>query len=264
MPILIRKLIERLGTPLAGPQVATTARKAPRIPDGVRLYVVGDIHGRADLLAQTLACIERDVALRPVQRSAAVFLGDYVDRGLRSREVIDLLIECQRKRRAVMLRGNHDDSMLRALHDMDVALRWLAAGGRETLHSYGVAVPVTVDRNSIHTVMAQASKQIPAHHKAFLEGLLPFASIGGYAFIHAGLRPGIALENQSADDLMSIRQPFLDCVEPHDFLIVHGHTPVSAPDFRTNRINIDTGAYITGNLTCLVLEEDRQFILSAR
>ncbi|NKJ40314.1 metallophosphoesterase family protein [Rhizobium sp. SG570] len=263
IPILIRKLIDRVGKRLPGQQGAISSRKVARVPDGVRVYVIGDIHGRADLLAQTFARIDAHEAAHPVEQSITVFLGDYVDRGLRSREVIDQLIERQQNPRVVALRGNHDVSMLRALLDMDVALRWLATGGRETLHAYGIVVPVDVDHDTIHTVIGLAVKRIPASHKAFLERLLPYATIGDYAFLHAGIRPGIALENQSLDDLVAIRQPFLDCAAPHDFMIVHGHTPVSAPDFRPNRINIDTGAYITGNLTCLVLEEDRQFVLRA-
>lgn len=260
-PHLIQKLIDRVGRPLSGQKEALPSHKKPRIPQGIRVYVVGDIHGRADLLAQIFARIDADEAARPVQHSITVFLGDYVDRGLHSRDVIDQLIERQVNRRVATLRGNHDDSMLRALHDMDVALRWLGAGGRETLHAYGVAVPVTVDRESIHTVMALAAKQIPPSHKIFLEKLLPYVTIGDYAFLHAGIRPGIALQDQSREDLMTIRQPFLECATHHDFVIVHGHTPVSTPDFRPNRINIDTGAYITGKLTCLVLEDDRQFVL---
>ncbi|HBF31084.1 metallophosphoesterase [Rhizobium sp.] len=259
--ILMRKLSDFFGKPLSVQKEATSSPVMARVPDGVRVYAVGDIHGRADLLMQTFVRIDAYEAAHPANYSITVFLGDYVDRGLRSREVLDQLIERQLYRRVVALRGNHDDCMMRALHDMDVALRWMAAGGRETLHAYGVTVPVDVDRDSIHTVMALAVKLLPVRHKAFLERLLPYATIGDYAFIHAGIRPGIALENQSPDDLMSIRQPFLDCVTPHDFVIVHGHTPVSAPDFRPNRINIDTGAYITGNLTCLILEEDRQFVL---
>lgn len=259
--IVIRKLIDLFGKPLSGQQEAMPAQGVAKVHDGVRVYVIGDIHGRADLLAQTLARIDTNEAMHPVAHCITVFLGDYVDRGLRSREVIDQLIERQQKGRVVMLRGNHDDSMLRALHDMDVALRWLAAGGRETLYAYGVTVPIDIDRDSIHTVMAVAAKQIPTRHTAFLEKLLPYAVIGDYAFVHAGVRPGIALEHQTPDDLMSIRQPFLDCDMPHDFVIVHGHTPVTTPDFRLNRINIDTGAYITGNLTCLVLEDDRRFVL---
>lgn len=263
IPILIRKLIDFVGKPLSRQQEAMSSSIVARVPDSVRVYVIGDVHGRADLLAQTFARIDANEAMHPVEHSITVFLGDYVDRGLRSREVIDQLIERQLTHRVVMLRGNHDDSMLRALFDMDVALRWLAAGGRETLHAYGITVPVDVDRDSIHTVMALAAKQLPVRHKVFLEKLRSYATIGDYAFLHAGIRPGIALENQSADDLMSIRQPFLDCVTPHDFVIVHGHTPVSTPDFRPNRINIDTGAYITGNLTCLILEQDRQSVLQA-
>lgn len=263
-PILIRKLIDLVGKPLSKQKQAPSSRIIARVPDGVRVYVVGDVHGRADLLTHVFARIDADQAARPVEHAITVFLGDYVDRGLRSREVIDQLIERQLNRRVVTLRGNHDDSMLRALHDMDVALRWLSAGGRETLHSYGITAPANVDRDSIHTVMAMAIKQIPARHKAFLERLLPYATIGDYAFIHAGIRPGIELEKQSPEDLMSIRQPFLECATPHEYVIVHGHTPVSTPDFKPNRINIDTGAYITGNLTCLVLEEDRQFVLNRR
>lgn len=233
----------------------------PRVPDGVRVYAIGDIHGRADLLAQTFAAVDEDETARPVDHAITVLLGDYVDRGLQSREVIDLVIERSQRRHVLAMRGNHDDDMLRALFDADVALRWLSVGGRETLHAYDVAVSANTNRDNIHTVMASAASRIPDSHIAYLETLLPFATIGDYAFVHAGIRPGTPLGDQSAADLLSIRQPFLDCISQHDFVVVHGHTPVNAPDFRTNRINIDTGAYITGKLTCLILEEDRQFIL---
>lgn len=258
---MIRKLIDFFVKPLHEREDVTAPSAVARVPDGVRVYVIGDIHGRADLLEQTFARIDANEAGHPLKHNITVLLGDYVDRGLRSREVVDQLIKRQMKRCVVMLRGNHDDSMLRALRDMDVALRWLAAGGRETLHAYGIAVPVNIDRDSVHSVMALAVKEIPADHIVFLERLRPYVTIGDYAFVHAGIRPGIPLESQSTLDLISIRQPFLDCVLPHDFMIVHGHTPVSRPDFRSNRINVDTGAYITGKLTCLVLEEDRHFIL---
>lgn len=262
VPIVIRKLIDLAGRRLSGRPEPVVSSRVARIPGGLRVYVVGDIHGRADLLSRLLTRMDIDEAARPVQRCVTVFLGDYVDRGLQSRQVIDLLIARQRDRPMLALRGNHDDSMLRALNDTEVALRWLAAGGRETLHSYGVAVPVDVNRDTVHTVIASAAKQIPDSHRVFLERLRPYARIGDYAFSHAGIRPGIPLESQSLEDLTSIRQPFLDCATPHEFVIVHGHTPVHAPDFRANRINIDTGAYITGNLTCLVLEEDRRSILT--
>lgn len=259
---VIRKLFDRFArrSP-AGGDVLHCAASA-QVPDGVRVYAIGDIHGRADLLAQTFARIDADEARRPVDRSITVLLGDYIDRGLQSRQVIDLILERAARRYVVAVQGNHDAYMLRALTDPDAALKWLANGGRETLYSYDIVVPGDVNRDTIHAVMAQAGERIPASHKAFLETLLPSATIGDYAFVHAGLRPGVALEDQLPDELMTIRQPFLDYAQPHDFLIVHGHTPVKAPDFRMNRINIDTGAYITGNLTCLVLEANGQFVLS--
>lgn len=235
--------------------------EAPRVPYGVRVYAIGDIHGRADLLDEIFAGIEADELERPIACSIIVLLGDYIDRGLRSKEVLDRLIERTRRRHVVALRGNHDDYMWRALSDDNLALRWLACGGRETLYAYGIIVPVDVNRDNVHIMMAKAAALIPDRHKAFLERLLLSVTIGDYAFVHAGIRPGIAMVDQSSSDLMSIRQPFLDCTLRHEFVIVHGHTPVNAPDFRRNRINIDTGAYLTGNLTCLILEEDRQLIL---
>jgi serine/threonine protein phosphatase 1 len=231
------------------------------VPEGTRVYVIGDVHGRADLMEQAFAKIDAFDAEQPIDRSVTVLLGDYVDRGMRSREVIDMLIAQSQRREIVAICGNHEEYMLRALHEPTTALRWLAAGGRETLHSYDVNVPMNVDIDSAQTVMLEFNERLPEEHKDFIMSLQLYWTIGEYGFVHAGLRPGIALHEQLPSDLMTIRQPFLDYQEPHDFVIVHGHTPVSTPDFRHNRINIDTGAYITGKLTCLVLERGVQMLM---
>lgn len=257
----MRNLIRRLSNAFPRRRASESTAAPASVPEGTRAYVVGDIHGRADLLAQTFAKIDACDAERPVERSVTVLLGDYVDRGLQSRGVLDILVEQSQRREIVAICGNHEEYMLRAFHQPDTALKWLAAGGRETLYSYDISVPMTVNIDSIRHIMEDARERIPDEHLEFLGSLLLYSTIGDYGFVHAGVRPGIVLDEQSPSDLMTIRQPFLSYRRPHDFVIVHGHTPVSEPEILSNRINIDTGAYITGVLTCLVLEDDRRMLL---
>jgi serine/threonine protein phosphatase 1 len=234
-----------------------TVRARPRIPSGIRVYAVGDIHGRADVLAELLKLIDQDLEARPNMRSIEVFLGDYIDRGPHSRQVLDLLIARRQQRVAVFLKGNHETCAYQVLSNPSVLSDWLQIGGINTLLSYGID-PSGCDRDQqAQQVVAAAFRQaLPDSHYRFLQELALSFSCGDYFFVHAGVRPGIPLVRQSEQDLIWIREEFLLHEEDFGKVVVHGHSPTNLPDIRPNRINIDTGAYATGRLTCLVLEGD--------
>lgn len=228
-----------------------------RLPEGVRIYAIGDIHGRADLLDRTISRIDTHVAGNPVARPIILFVGDYVDRGPSSKNVIDLLIGIAGARETVFLRGNHEEFMLNFLSTPSMLREWGRAGGLETLMSYGLQPTLNSD-SAVQIELAKAlAAALPQEHRRFLDSLFPFFSCGGYFFAHAGVRPGVALREQKSEDLLWIRDEFLLHEEDFGKVVIHGHTPVPEIDVRPNRINIDTGAYITGRLSCLVLEKDR-------
>jgi len=229
----------------------------PAIPEGERVYAIGDIHGRLDLLTATLDKIDAHLAAHPIETPHEVFLGDYIDRGPRSREVIDTVMARAQRPNVVALSGNHEEIILRASREPDVFADWMGYGGREALLSYGIHVPANFRRRDIETAMTQMREKIPAEHFAFFEGLPAMRLIGDYVFVHAGLRPRVELAKQTRRDVMWIRQEFLSYRAAFPRKVVHGHTPVTRPEVLANRINIDTGAYVTGNLTCVVLEGEQ-------
>lgn len=237
-----------------------TALPPARIPPGLRVYAVGDVHGRADLLASLLDRIAADAGSYAGSKQL-VFLGDYVDRGVESRQVIDLLTGgLPAGFEAVFLKGNHEAALLDFLADPGIGPDWFAFGGGATLLSYGVS-PDHVQRARFEMAREELLALLPDHHLAFLRSLRLSAQVGDYAFVHAGVRPGVPLERQSERDLLWIREEFLRDDSPHGVMIIHGHTVVSTPEIRQNRIGIDTGAYATGRLTALVLEGgDRRFL----
>ena len=233
------------------------SRKKPRVPAGVRIYAVGDIHGRADLLDALLKRIDADLEQNPISVGIEVYLGDYIDRGPASQEVIDRLVTRNRTFRAVFLKGNHEEYLTRFTINPPVLDEWQQFGGLETLRSYGIVPPIKVGADA-HAQLAAAFRQaLPASHRKFFDNLRLSFTCGDFFFVHAGVRPGIPLTKQREEDLLWIRQDFLLCEEEFSKIIVHGHTPMLEPDIRPNRINIDTGAYATGRLTCLKLEDDR-------
>lgn len=234
-------------------------RRQPAVPEGMRVYAVGDIHGRADLLETMAGLIARDLALRPGPEATTIFLGDYVDRGPQSSQVIDQLVRGDFPTSIVTLRGNHEEILTKFLSgEVDMAYHD-QLGGSATLASYGVdsvdyAWAGTADR----ALMLEA---IPPEHRDFLDSLGLAETVGDYFFCHAGARPGVALDRQSAQDLMWIRDEFLRSTYDFGKVIVHGHTPVRAPLIRPNGIDIDTHAFASGILTALVLEgPDRRFL----
>ncbi|HRK95875.1 MAG TPA: metallophosphoesterase family protein [Rhodospirillales bacterium] len=241
-----------------------TAGNAPssRCPDGTRIYAVGDIHGRDDLLIRMHAMILADARTRPELAPTVVYLGDYVDRGSGSFEVIEFLInEPLPGFTSVTLMGNHEDMMLRFL-DGPPTLNWLVNGGIATLASYGVgtADPI-VYLADLDVVRRDLRAAVPPAHRRFLLGLDLMHVAGDYVFVHAGVRPGVDLEAQAPADLLWIRDKFLDSRKDHGKVVIHGHTITEEPEIRANRIGIDTGAFVTDRLTCLVLEGcERRFI----
>ena len=227
------------------------------IPLGRRVYAIGDIHGCAEQLGHLHQMIADDLARRPIQTSVLVHVGDYVDRGPDTAGVLSLL--CNGPpipvNQMVNLLGNHENTMLEALGgERAAATDWLFAGGRPSLESYGV------DPDSPRDTWAAS---VPEAHIAFLRGLSLMHREGGYAFVHAGVRPGVALDSQARDDMLRMRQPFLYSESDFGAVVVHGHTPVKAAVIRHNRIAIDTGAVFGGPLTCLVLEGDTLGFLTA-
>lgn len=229
----------------------------PTLPPGLRVFAIGDVHGRADLLRATFARIDERVGASPERRNIEVLLGDYVDRGPDSRGVLEQVIERGARREVRALAGNHELMMLAALADPAQLAPWLRNGGTPTLLSYGIGVDGGLSQEASARTIGSARERIPAAHLAFLGGLRSSFSSGDYFFAHAGVRPGRPLPQQDPQDLAWIREPFLTFTGSFGAVVVHGHTPVERPDVRPNRINIDTGAYATGRLTCLVLEDDR-------
>jgi serine/threonine protein phosphatase 1 len=240
---------------------AEVRKERPRVPAGRRIYAVGDIHGRADLLAELFVRIDEDLRSRPNVNAIQVFLGDYIDRGPHSRKVIELLINRRRSHQMMFLKGNHEDCVLRVLTDPSVFSEWKMIGGLSTILSYGVVGTGHHDPQSHPRIATAVAAAIPDSHHRFLRSLRLSFSVGDYFFAHAGVRPGIPLAAQSPQDLLWIREDFLLHEEDFGKIIVHGHTPAREPEIRRNRINIDTGAYATGRLTCLVLENDQMSFL---
>lgn len=234
----------------------TEERAAPaRLPEGLRIYAIGDVHGCADRLARLLDLIAEDAATAPQPERRVVFLGDYVDRGPDSRGAIELVLApLAFPTETVALTGNHEAMMLAALErpSEETVSLWLANGAAATLASYAVddALPA-----------ARWADRVGERHLAFLRRLARCHRAGGYLFAHAGIRPGVPLEAQDEQDLMWIREPFLSSPDDHGAVIVHGHTPTREPVVRPNRIGIDTGAVYGGKLTALVLWADRMRFL---
>ncbi|HUB95813.1 MAG TPA: metallophosphoesterase family protein [Stellaceae bacterium] len=235
----------------------------PAAPAGTVLYAIGDVHGRVDLLRALGGLIRADAEERTALRRVVVCLGDYVDRGADSRAVLDLLInEPWPGFERVHLRGNHEALMLRFLEDIDIGPTWLTYGGRQTLASYGIDAPTAYDaEEGLLRAQGELRDRLPRAHVDFLRSLPVMHREGDYLFVHAGVKPGVPLDEQREEDLLWIRDEFLDCNEPFGAIVIHGHTIAREPDIRRNRIGIDTGAFASGHLTALVAAgTDRTFL----
>ena len=218
------------------------------------IYAVGDIHGRADLLRLLRDAIASDVAGAEPVMCLTVLIGDYVDRGPSSADVLEILAQEPFPTRLIALRGNHEQMLLDGMQSADAFRTWARNGGVATLRSYGVRAPGMLTDQVCHNLQLEMRATIPATHRAFLESLPLSVSLGPYFFCHAGVRPGVPLHEQQAHDLLWIREEFLDCRSEFGKIVVHGHTPVPAVDVQTNRINVDTGAFRTGRLSGVKLD----------
>lgn len=238
--------------------------RVPVVSPGTRVYAVGDIHGRLDLLTQLHALIVADAAAAAAERRVLVYVGDYVDRGPDSAEVIELLLEQPLPGfEIVHLLGNHEDTFLRFPGDVSVGPSWLHYGGVETLLSYGIDIHANAwrDERELRRLQAEVRRRVPRRHVEFLRNM-PLVHIeGDYLFVHAGIRPGVPIEGQVPDDLLWIRGEFLHSPRDHGMVVVHGHTITETPDLQPNRIGIDTGAFYSNRLTCLVLDGAAQLFL---
>ena len=249
----------------AGPRPENAAARAP---EGTRVYAVGDIHGRADLLGRLHRKIlddAADAADAGPRRLVVVYVGDYVDRGPDSFGVVEALIEkplagFERHH----LKGNHEDFLLRFLETGSHGETWMMNGARATLESYGVEwSDMAYGADGLAAARQKFADAMPESHLRFFHGLEPKHREGDYLFVHAGIRPGVALDEQRAFDLMWIRDAFLDSDDDHGVVVVHGHTIAPAPEVRPNRIGIDTGAFQSNRLTALVVEgAERRFLVT--
>ena len=236
------------------------------VPAGQAVYAIGDVHGRLDLLEDLVAHIREDVAQHPSDSARSlIFLGDYVDRGPESRGVVDAVMsDLLPGFTTVRLMGNHEEAMLSFLDGESDGLDWLSFGGLETLLSYGVPLrSLPNSGEAVKALQAALIEAVPERHVAFFRNCLLHYSVGDYVFVHAGVRPGITLEKQTQTDLLWIRDDFLRVRSAlPGRVVVHGHTICDLPQNRSQRINIDTGAFVSGRLTCLVLRGNERRFLS--
>lgn len=235
---------------------------ASRMAEGERVYAIGDVHGCLDLLDELLDKIAADDATRPGKNVTLVFLGDLIDRGPASKGVLDRVLALRKNDIPVrLLCGNHEEVFLRVLEGDAEALSFFnRIGGRETILSYGVEEE-TFRTAELDDLLAIVKARVPAEHYDLLKSCEDSWLIGDYLFVHAGIRPGVAIEDQQSADLRWIRREFLEHRGPHPWTVVHGHTPVHAVEALGHRINVDTGAYMRGRLTAVGLEDDRQWFL---
>lgn len=257
----------RLRRLFSSPTPVPTAPPVFSLPDGMRVYAIGDIHGRSDLLQKMLVAIARDAAQHPGKRIVEVFLGDYVDRGMQSREVIDmLLVPPSISHERVFLKGNHEETLLAFLEDPTVLRSWANYGGYATLASYGIAIPPSMSPEKMTILRDTFQKNLPTTHLEFLKTLRLTYQLGNYAFAHAGVVPHVPFAQQPAAQLLWIRETFLRHTEYFDHYIVHGHSPIAAPEVLHHRANLDVSAAPIDSLACLVIEKtDRHaMVVTAR
>jgi serine/threonine protein phosphatase 1 len=262
----LKKFVERiLGRADPGRARQAPAPEAagvkPSLPAGRRLYCIGDIHGRLDLLEELHGMILADAGGFEGSKGV-VYLGDYIDRGAQSKQVLDLLIEQPLQGfEVITLLGNHEQAMLDFLEHPVAAGAWLGFGGQVTLLSYGAGLGRVQLTQQVELLRDELEARLPPSHLEFLRACRTLHTEGSYCFVHAGIRPNVPLENQSAEDVLWIRDEFIRSQADHGHVVVHGHSITEEVEWRPNRIGIDTGAYYSGMLTALVLEGDQQRLL---
>jgi serine/threonine protein phosphatase 1 len=230
--------------------------RKPQVPDRSRIYVVGDVHGRIDLFDNLINQIALDLRRADCDKSLTVFLGDYVDRGPNSAAVLGRLTRGDLPTPIVTLRGNHEQMLLNFLEDEATLDTWRHNGGLETLHSYKIDVTSLLRGQGYKLAQQELFARMPEEDQKCFQAMKTHATVGDYFFCHAGVRPGVPLDRQNDHDLLWIRDEFLSSNADFGKIIVHGHTPVPEPEIHPNRINIDTGAFATNRLTCLILQGD--------
>ena len=240
----------------------------PQTPADTVVYAIGDIHGRLDLLHRIQQRIADDAGQRAASRRQVVYLGDYVSRGPDSAGVVDRVREWLPDGfERITLKGNHEDLLLRFIDgEIDTGRHWLDYGGLEAMSAYGVAIADREARDdaSVTAMGKDLAARIPPSHLDFFRRLQISHSAGDYFFVHGGVRPGVPLPEQSDRDCLWIRKAFLNSDADHGAMVVHGHSISDQPETRHNRIGIDTGAYRSDVLTCLVLAgATRDFLQTA-
>jgi serine/threonine protein phosphatase 1 len=238
------------------PASSRSKERPAQVPQGLRVYAVGDVHGRADLLVELFAGIDADLEANRTPHAIQIFLGDYIDRGPASRAVLDLLVARSRRHETIFLKGNHEVLIEQFIRRPESLATWRQVGGIQTLLSYGISPSFNPDMAEQSALARRLASVLPPAHTQFLGSLRRSFSCGDFFFVHAGVRPGVPLSQQTDEDLFWIRDKFLKCPEKFEKIIVHGHTPVAEVEFHSNRINIDTGAFATGRLSCLRIEAD--------
>ena len=234
----------------------------PRVPDGERYYVIGDIHGRLDLFDPLIDAIEADITAKAPAVVSIVLLGDLVDCGADSAGVIRRSRKWQKHRKIRILAGNHEEMFLQSFDDMDVLRHFLKHGGRETLLSYGIP-PKKFNALSVEELFEQLPEIVPQKDRDYLAAFEEMIVAGDFVFVHAGIDPERPLEKQKRRDMLWIRERFLKHQGPLPKVVVHGHTIFDDVEDRGNRIGVDTGAFRTGVLTALVLEDDHKRAIKA-
>jgi calcineurin-like phosphoesterase family protein len=246
--------------PLPENQKLTVQGRRPGVPSGVRIYAIGDIHGRVDLLDDLLARIDTDIAARPIITPVHVFLGDYIDRGPSSRETVSRLIEHSETSHSIFLKGNHELLLLRCLADISSFNQWIRVGGLQTMMSYDVAADAM--RGDVAKLQIALHDRVPQSHLHFFRDLQLSFTCGDFFFVHAGVKPTVELSRQTEHDMLWIREEFLSFGGDFGKIIVHGHTRAHQAEAQPNRVNIDTGAFATDCLTCLVIQNEITSIIN--
>lgn len=239
-------------------------RSAARTVPGTRIYAVGDVHGRPDLMEMMFDEIERHDAQRPAARTLIIMIGDIVDRGPQSREALQLLFDRQRRMPNLLtLLGNHEEMLLRSLRGDEAELRgWMTVGGAETVASFGLE-PLKPGEDALPFVLA-LQKAVPVDWVEWIKSWPLMYQSGDYFFCHAGIKPGVALGRQHRRDLLWAREGFMEDERWHGGIVVHGHTITEDVEIRANRIGIDTGAYRSGVLSALCVEGIDRDIVTVR
>ena len=232
---------------------ASASEGKARVPEGERLYVIGDIHGRLDLFRALRDAIEEDDAGEPDGETTVILLGDLVDRGPDSAGVVKSARKWGENRKVRYLAGNHEEMFLQSFEDREILRHFLKHGGKETILSYGLDRK-TYSRMKMSELQEAMKEAVPKKDRKFLQSFEDMIVVGDYVFVHAGINPKLALDEQKPSDLRWIRERFLKHEDPFSHVVVHGHTIFEDVQHREHRIGIDTGAFRTGRLTALVLE----------